>query len=340
MLPDPVEAQAEVLERLVAGYAKTDYGKGVVVEDFRRMLTPTAYQDFLPYLERVRSGEWQVLLSEPPIEWAITRGTTGKRKMIPLTPEDVEIRLQCAPRAVFSWVERTGQADVLDGYVLNLGYQSTLKGEKVGHSSGIYSRYGKNWGRMVPDQGEIDSLPDDSSRFALIWDRAQNKEITMCCGVTQQMVRFGSWLRRSQHTLPKKVWNVKLLACTSVAHIHDRYSYPLRALYGRHVDIVEMYGATEGMYGQQMDSRRGIVPNYDSYFFEVQLTRRRQKMLYELRSGEWGRLIVSSPVLPRYLIGDMIQCIGIDENGYGKYFRVWRGRRRKAPASSSPFCPI
>lgn len=325
---DPVGAQARVLENLVAGYAKTDYARDVEIQDFREKISPATYQDLLPYLERVKRGEWRALLSEPPVEWAMTRGTTGKRKVIPLTLEEVKTRLRCAPRGVFSWIARTGQSEVLDGYVLNLGYSSSLKGEKMGHSSGIYSRYGSNWGRMVPDQGEIDSLAEKASeeRFSLIWDRAQDKKITMCCGVTQQMIKFGSWLRRKRHTLPAKVWDVKLLACTSVAHIHDRYSYPLRAMYGRHVNIIEMYGATEGMYGQQMDSRRGIVPNYDSYLFEVQLSGGKRKMLHELKRGERGRLIISSHVLPRYIIGDVIQCLGVNEGGYGKYFRVWRER--------------
>jgi hypothetical protein len=41
------------------------------------------------------------------------------------------------------------------------------------------------------------------------------------------------------------------------------------------------------------------------------------KMLYEMKRGEWGRLVVSSCLLPRYDIGDMIECLG------GNYFRVF-----------------
>jgi hypothetical protein len=62
------------------------------------------------------------------------------------------------------------------------------------------------------------------------------------------------------------------------------------------------------------------VPNYDLYFFEVE-TARGIKMLYELSPGERGSLIVSTPVFPRYRIGDRIlalqapyfRCIGRDE---------------------------
>ena len=104
----------------------------------------------------------------------------------------------------------------------------------------------------------------------------------------------------------------------SVAGINTRYEPALRAFYGP-VAIREIYGATEGMFGQQRDERRAWVPNYDQFFFEVQ-TRSGVKLLHEMRPGEMGSLIVSTPVLPRYKIGDLIRafrapyfrCIGRD----------------------------
>jgi hypothetical protein len=73
------------------------------------------------------------------------------------------------------------------------------------------------------------------------------------------------------------------------------------------------------MFGQQRDEKRAWVPNYDLFFFEVQ-TRSGVKMLHEMRPGEIGSLIVSTPILPRYRIGDLIlavrppyfRCIGRD----------------------------
>jgi hypothetical protein len=56
------------------------------------------------------------------------------------------------------------------------------------------------------------------------------------------------------------------------------------------------------------------------FFLEVQ-TRSGVKMLHEMRPGEMGGLVVSTPILPRYLIGDLIlasqppyfRCIGRQE---------------------------
>jgi hypothetical protein len=94
--------------------------------------------------------------------------------------------------------------------------------------------------------------------------------------------------------------------------------------------IREIYGATEGMFGQQRDLNRAWVPNYDLFFFEVE-TRSGVKMLHEMRPRELGKLIVSTPILPRYRIGDVIlafrrpyfRCIG-RENRWTSLRYVWR----------------
>ena len=57
----------------------------------------------------------------------------------------------------------------------------------------------------------------------------------------------------------------------------------------------------------QRDDRRAWAPNYDLFFFEVK-TRSGVKMLHEMRPGEYGSLIVSTPVLPRYRIGDLVRA--------------------------------
>jgi hypothetical protein len=76
-----------------------------------------------------------------------------------------------------------------------------------------------------------------------------------------------------------------------------------------------MYSATEGVFAQQRDDLPYVSPNYDCYFFEVK-TRGGCKMLHEMKRGEWGRVIVSTPLFPRYDIGDLIEA-----QGRG-YFRV------------------
>jgi hypothetical protein len=129
-------------------------------------------------------------------------------------------------------------------------------------------------------------------------------------------VLFGRYLKRAHGVYPKDLWQTQIMTLGSVPGINTRYEPSLRALYGP-VEIREIYGTTEGILGQQRDARKAWVPNYDLYFFEVE-TRSGIKMLHEMQKGEMGSLIISTPSLPRYCIGDLIlamqppyfRCIG------------------------------
>ena len=124
-------------------------------------------------------------------------------------------------------------------------------------------------------------------------------------------------VEKTHGVYPKDIWQTELMTLGSTPGINTKHQPALHAMYGRGAVIREIYGATEGMFGQQRDTQRAWVPNYDLFFFEVE-TRTGIKMLHEMRPGEIGSLVVSTPILPRYKIGDMIlaykapyfRCIG------------------------------
>jgi hypothetical protein len=187
-----------------------------------------------------------------------------------------------------------------------------------GFSSGIYVRHAAAATpvEILPPQEEIDALgggtaaADWRRRFEMVYQRTRDEPITMCAGVCPSILEFGHYLQRQHRVLPKKLWSMRAIAATSVPGIHTQYRPALRALYGP-VDVVEMYIATEGTFAQQLDGRQLLVPNYDLYFFEVLVKGgSKVKMLHQMRPGEYGSLVVSTPVLPRYRIGDLVRAFG------------------------------
>ena len=338
---DPAAAQQAVLPRLLSIYAQTRYGRdhgaGQVdtVADYRRAFPATPYDGgYEPLIRRVMAGEIDLLLNEEPVGWAITRGTTGPdSKFIPMTPTDLAMRVT-AGRAMINYVAQTGRYDLVQGVNLNLNFPSVVGTVRVGdreleygYSSGIYTRYVSAFTplRSVPSQAEIDALgggktqSDWDARFELAYQKCKDENVTLVGGVAPTAIRFGRYLHRAHGLYPRDLWRTQIATLGSVPGINTVYRPALRALYGP-IAIREIYGATEGMFGQQRDERRAWVPNYDLFFFEVE-TRSGVKMLHEMRPGEMGSLIVSTPVLPRYQIGDRIlavrppyyRCIGRDK---------------------------
>jgi hypothetical protein len=338
-IADPGTAQKKVLGVLVEHYGQTEYGQKhgasqiETIDDFRRAFPVVNYEDYKPLIQKVMAGEVSLLLSEPPIGWAITRGTTkGESKFIPMTPTDLKMRIS-AGRAVMEYILNSGRFDILQGVNLNLNFPSVVgkvqTGDReieYGYSSGIYLKHvsASTPIRSMPSQEEIDALgggktlKDWEARFDLAYEKCKTENVTLVGGVAPTAVDFGRFLRQKYGKYPKDLWEVKLMTLGSVPGINTRLKPSLKAMYGP-AEIREIFGATEGMFGQQKDMARAWVPNYDLFFFEVQ-TRTGIKMLHEMRPGEMGSLIVSTPILARYKIGDLIRafrppyfrCIGRD----------------------------
>jgi hypothetical protein len=348
-LADPPAAQERVLKNLLEIYLKTDYGnehgasKVGNVDMYRQLFPVINYEDVKPMVRRVMAGEVKLLLDEDPVGWAITRGTTGDEpKFIPMTPTDLRMRVS-AGRAMMNYVQTHKLYDLFDGVNLNLNFPSVVGRVKVGekeleygYSSGIYVKHVSAFTpiRNAPVQEDIDALGggksvrDWEARFELAYQKCKNENVTLVGGVAPTALLFGKYLKKAHGVYPKDLWEVKIMTLGSVAGINTRYQPALTALYGD-VAIREIYGATEGMFGQQRDETRAWVPNYDLFFFEVQVGQT-VKMLYEMKPGEIGSLIVSTPVLPRYKIGDLIRayktpyfrCIG-REKWWVPFYHFW-----------------
>lgn len=326
-MANPAKAQQKVLKNLTKTYAQTGYGiqhnaeKIYNIEDYRRLFPVITYEDCKPIIQKVMAGDIKLLLNEDPVGWAITRGTTGDEpKFIPMTPTDLSMRVS-AGRAMINYAVSNNRYDLFDGVNLNLNFPSVVGKVKVGdkeleygYSSGIYVKHVSTFTpiRSMPTQDEIDalgggkSIKDWEARFELAYQKCKDENVTLVGGVAPTALRFGKYLKKKHGVYPKELWKAQVMTLGSVAGINTRYQPALNALYGN-AAIREIYGATEGMFGQQMDVYRAWMPNYDLFFFEVQVGAK-VKMLYEMRPGETGSLIVSTTILPRYQIGDLIRA--------------------------------
>jgi hypothetical protein len=90
----PRQLQDEIRQRIIAAQRETQFGRehrfGEIhtLEDFRRNLPISTYEDYEPYIKRMRGGRLDALVSDKKIHmFAMTSGTTASRKYIPVTPQ-------------------------------------------------------------------------------------------------------------------------------------------------------------------------------------------------------------------------------------------------------------
>lgn len=329
-LENPAFAQKKTLVDLLKKYSLTEYGTSHNAQKIKNFAEYQAnfpvidYDGLIPYLKEVKEGNFKAFLPEAPECWVMTRGSTGKQsKVLPATTTHLNQIYLCGARAIIHFALRKENFEVLMGNILNLNFPSsihtiTMDGKEVtyGYSSGTYAKLNPMLSQvsLLPRQEDIDSLGpgigrvDWEQRFELAYQQALDKNVIAVMGVTPVILGFAKYLQHKHKKKPKDIWKFQALFCTSVPKIHSRYGPNLQKNFGK-VPIVEMYTATEGVFGQQHEDLPYIMPNYDAYLFEVD-TGKQVKLLHELKRGEWGRLIISSCMFPRYDIGDMVEAAG------------------------------
>jgi len=338
----PAEAQEKVLQDLLRAYSTTKLGKEHAIsadlglQEFRQNLPIFRYEELVPYFDLIEKGEFNAILADRPVGWVMTRGTTGQHKVIPVTQNHLDKILICGSRAVTNYVLRTHDYTLLEGKALNLNFPSVVYQRRLGdqlvsygYSSGTYARLHPGFIGMelTPPQEDIDEQGADLTRegwerrFAVTYEASKGQNVRCAIGVAPVIRSFARYLKRRHGVFPKKLWNMHAIFCTSVRNIHWSYEPTLKAQYGAKSGV-EIYSATEGVFAQQLNEYLYVVPNFDAYLFEV-VSGGAVKLLHEMRRGEWGRLIVSSRLLPRYDIGDLVEC-----TGKGYYRVIGRARTR------------
>jgi hypothetical protein len=231
-LSDVPAAQERILQQLLSIYAKTGYGQQHQaaqigsVADYRAAFPVQTYADYEPLLRRVMGGETELFLEAAPLGWAMTRGTTGKSKYIPMTPRDLEQRHNAA-RAVIQYVLESKRFEILLGANLNLSFPSIMGRLEVngrvieyGYATGIYVKHvaARTPIRTIPSQQAIDDLGGDTgkaaweARFKLAYDTAHAENMTIVGGAAQVALKFGRWLKKNHGVYPKEVWKFGVLS--------------------------------------------------------------------------------------------------------------------------------
>lgn len=92
-----IQVQRDWLLKRLRTEENTAYGRDCgfrllrTVADFRKSTPISRYEDYEPYIERVKAGDFNAMFSnQPVIMFAMTSGTTASRKFIPVTRQFLE----------------------------------------------------------------------------------------------------------------------------------------------------------------------------------------------------------------------------------------------------------
>jgi hypothetical protein len=322
--------QKEVFNSLITGGNKTlfgsDHGFGEIrsFKDFSNQVPIRDYEGLKPYVEKIISGEKDILWKGKPTYFAKTSGTTSGVKYIPITKDSMSNHINGAKNALLSYVHHSGKSVFLDKKMMFLSGSPVLEtkgGIHFGRLSGIVNHH-------VPGYLKRNQKPSYDTNCIEDWEDKLDAVIAETLGQQMSLISgIPPWVQmyfdRIIEKTGKKIKDVfpdfSLFVYGGVNF--DPYKAKLYESIGKHVDSVETYPASEGFIAYQdnfeeegllMLLNSGIFYEFipvDKYFDEnpPRLT------IEEVELGvNYAVIINSNAGLWGYSIGDTVKFISRD----------------------------
>ena len=104
---EAVIRQYRLLDELLKENRNTEYGKKCgfsdihSAEEYKEKVPLTEYDDYVPYIRRMMDGEKNVLSARPPMYFAMSTGSIGVPKYVPVSKAEMEKYRRCSVEMAF-----------------------------------------------------------------------------------------------------------------------------------------------------------------------------------------------------------------------------------------------
>lgn len=322
-----IQHQKNILNQLVQQAQNTLYGKD---HGFDQIVDYTGfvlanpihqYEDLIPYIDRVKAGEPDVLWPGLPLYFAKTSGTTAGAKYIPISHESMPHHIAAARNALLCYIAISGNHHFVDGKMIFLQGSPALdylkSGIAVGRLSGIVAHH-------IPQYLQKNRLPKYETNCIEDWETKVNTIAKETIPHDMRLISgIPSWVQMYFETLIQQTGkksvreifpNFSLFVFGGVHY--EPYRKKMESLMGGKIDTVETFPASEGFFAYQDDIHRddlllntnaGIFYEFieAAHYFDENPKR---IPLWEVKQNVQYALILSSNAgLWSYSIGDTIK---------------------------------
>lgn len=335
-----VEQQRQMWRELVGQLAATEFGRehglrrGQAYTEFRRRVAPRMYEDFSPWIERMKRGAADVLWPGQCAYYAVSSGTTaGRTKYLPITRPMIAHFRRAGLDSLCFYAQRTKSAQIFRGRHLFLGGSTALSplpdtgAFKAwgGDLSGITALHLPGWAeRHLYEPGrDIAQMDNWPAKIEAIAQRTAARNISMLAGIPSWLLIFAERMRSltGRQTL-KEVWpRFECLVHGGVPI--GPFVGELQAAMGKGVNFHEVYPASEAFIAaQDAEAEAGLRLITDAGIFYEFLPMRdfdgtklgqladKVVPLDEVQPGVDYALLMTTPAgLCRYVIGDVVRFV-------------------------------
>lgn len=325
-----IATQEMILQYLIKNGRKTVFGRGHkfddinTYEEFRQAVPIRDYEQFQPYLTRIKHGKQNILWKGQPSYLAKTSGTTSGVKYIPISKDSVSNHIDTARNALLCYIAETGNNRFTAGKMIFLSGSPTLErigGIPTGRLSGIVNHH-------VPRYLRTNQLPTFETNCIDEWEPKLDKiveetidqDMTLISGIPPWVQMYFDRLQaKSGKKISELFPNFSLLVHGGVNF--EPYKAKLFDSIGKKIDTIETFPASEGFFAfQDSQQSEGLLLNTNSgIFFEfVEAEKIFDKdppriSLKDVKTGVNYALIINSNAgLWGYNLGDTIKFVSLN----------------------------
>lgn len=328
-MQNPIATQRDVLQDLVTHAQYTEMGRkyGLTklfsISDFKNQVPIHEYENIKIYVDRLMTGE-ENLLWNTPVNWfAKSSGTTSsKSKFIPITKESLEdCHFQGTKDVLSLYYNANPTSDLLTGKGLVIGgsHQLSIVNDTIqfGDLSAVLLQNAPYWGQWLrTPELSIALLDEWENKIEKLARSTINENVTSISGVpTWTLVLLKRILEITGKKTIAEVWqNLELYIHGGVSFIP--YKQQFEEVIGKPINYLEIYNASEGFFAAQDNlSEDGMLLflNHGIFyeFMPVEEYGKERPQTIGLNKVEIGKnyapVITTNGGLWRYLIGDTIQ---------------------------------
>lgn len=330
MRRDPMAVQAEQFSTLIKGAGSYLQNYKIKSQaDFRAQVPVVGYDELIPAIDKVRSGEDPLhLWGESPTRWfAKSSGTTGSAsKFIPITQTYLKgCHYQGGHDVLAVVAHNFPDSKAFSGKALTLGGSAQIEhssgggsSHAIGDLSAILIDNTPAWVSLLlrEPKAAIALIPDFEQKIEAIVQHTVDKRITSFAGVPSwNLVLMNKVLETTGKSHIGEVWPDMSL------FIHGGIAFtPYRAEYERlfpmqQMHYVETYNASEGFFAIQddpTDSSMLLMLDYGVYYEFIPMATLADPSsavpLEGVKTGVQYAMVISTACgLWRYMIGDTIE---------------------------------
>ncbi len=325
----PFDVQQEVFLKLVDQATRTtwgvQYGYDSIysIEDYQQRVPISTYEDFKPYISRLRRGE-QNLVWPSEIKWfAKSAGTTSdKSKFIPVSNEALEdCHFRGGKDVIALYTKERPESGILKGKTLTLGGSAEINEfsnqSYFGDLSAVIIENLPFWAQIIrTPTAEIALIPDFEEKLEKIVKVTTKDNVTGIAGVPSwNLVLLNAILDYTGKSNILEVWpKLELFTHGGVSFAPYREQYK-KLIPSDNMNYLETYNASEGFFGIQDELDRDdmlLMLDLGIFYEFIPMERFEDPnppvyTVGEVEKGiNYAMIITTNGGLWRYMIGDTV----------------------------------